>query len=452
MSDQHDERAFDETVEAIRFLESDEPERDDDHDPVLDQPLLFAGEPGPLDTSTVTPALRFAASDDLPHWSSPPTGEIPRALVTEASSDELDAWSSFATAPAWREESRHDEFDHLADLTSEVPIATAPEPEDFFAALDEPVVEPSPAKVTSISSRQRTVPPGTGRRVAPDSPTSNPPGGEGRNLGVATVAGLAIVAVALGLFKAGPRYAMILVVAVVLGAIVEYFEALRRARYQPATLLGIVAAGALPIAAYNEGTRGMVLIIMATTMAAFVWYILVDTEARPTVNLAVTIAGVCWIGLGASFAAMLLGYQSPTGAADGIGILIGCIAATVAHDVFALAGGSVAGRSPLAPHISPNKTWEGLISGMVAAVITPVILSNWLHPWKDDWKNAAYLGVVVAVTAPFGDLIESLVKRDLGVKDMGTTVPGHGGVLDRFDGFLFTLPATWYLVQVIHLK
>jgi phosphatidate cytidylyltransferase len=117
--------------------------------------------------------------------------------------------------------------------------------------------------------------------------------------------------------------------------------------------------------------------------------------------------------------------------------------------VGALAIGSWLGRRPLAPQVSPNKTWEGLIGGAVVAVALSAAVTGQVHPWTVP--KAALLGLVVAVVAPVGDLCESLVKRDLGLKDMGSILPGHGGVLDRVDGLLFVLPTTFYLVRVLNL-
>lgn len=121
----------------------------------------------------------------------------------------------------------------------------------------------------------------------------------------------------------------------------------------------------------------------------------------------------------------------------------------VACDIGALAVGRLWGRHPLAPSISPNKTWEGVIGGAVFAVLAGVVIVHFIHPWTLD--KAVVLGVVVAVVAPLGDLCESLVKRQLGLKDMGRILPGHGGLLDRVDGLLFVLPATYYLVKAFHL-
>ena len=108
------------------------------------------------------------------------------------------------------------------------------------------------------------------------------------------------------------------------------------------------------------------------------------------------------------------------------------------------------GRTPLLPRISPNKTLEGLAGRRLAAVVLGGFVGAILHPWADYGVGAGILlGILVAITAPIGDLAESMIKRDLGVKDLGAILPGHGGVLDRFDAILFTLPAAFYLA--VHL-
>ena len=111
--------------------------------------------------------------------------------------------------------------------------------------------------------------------------------------------------------------------------------------------------------------------------------------------------------------------------------------------------GSAFGRHPLAPSVSPNKTWEGLLGGAVAAVLVAVIVVHFIHPWTIS--KALVLGIVVAVVAPIGDISQSMIKRHLGVKDMGRLMPGHGGILDRVDGLLFVLPATYFVVKAFHL-
>jgi phosphatidate cytidylyltransferase len=125
------------------------------------------------------------------------------------------------------------------------------------------------------------------------------------------------------------------------------------------------------------------------------------------------------------------------------------VIATIAYDVGAYAVGGRSGRTPLAPNISPNKTWEGLVGATVitfaVTLIVQVIFK--MHPWT--FGRAFWLAAVVCVAAPLGDLAESMIKRDLGVKDMGRVLPGHGGVLDRIDGLLFVAPAAYYLLRLL---
>ena len=156
-----------------------------------------------------------------------------------------------------------------------------------------------------------------------------------------------------------------------------------------------------------------------------------------------------WAGGVRSYVALILGIGKH--ARTGVAFLLGAIIATVANDVGAFFVGSRMGSKALAPEISPNKTVEGLVGGAIASIVASVFflkLFPGLHPW--DGGKAIWLGVVVAVVAPLGDLAESMVKRDLGIKDMGNLLPGHGGVLDRFDALLFVLPATYYLLHVLY--
>jgi phosphatidate cytidylyltransferase len=131
------------------------------------------------------------------------------------------------------------------------------------------------------------------------------------------------------------------------------------------------------------------------------------------------------------------------------------IVLTVAYDVGGLFVGRAMGRQPLSA-ASPNKTVEGLIGGCVAVLVVAVVMAvvSMPAPFADDpggFFDMVLLGIVVAAVAPLGDLSESLMKRDLGLKDMGSMLPGHGGLLDRFDGLLFVLPATYYVARLLDL-
>ena len=122
----------------------------------------------------------------------------------------------------------------------------------------------------------------------------------------------------------------------------------------------------------------------------------------------------------------------------------------IVADIVAYFVGRQIGHRPLAPHISPGKTVEGFLAGGLAAIIAAVIVGKEITPWGGI-KHGLLLGIIVALLAPTGDLFESMIKRDLSIKDSGSVLPGHGGLLDRFDGILLVLPAAYYLATYLHI-
>lgn len=265
---------------------------------------------------------------------------------------------------------------------------------------------------------------------------------------VRLVTGVGIGVLLLIFLKIGPAAALVLVALLVTMALAELYGVLRRAGYQPATLVGLVATVCLMVAVYMKGEAAFGVVIAITTVAALLWYLLGVERGRPTVNLAATIVGFVWVGVLGSYAALLLSpHLFPN--RHGEAFFLGAVLATVAYDVGALVVGARQGRHRMAPSVSPNKTWEGMIGGVVTCLVVSGALVGRIHPWGT--ANALALGVVVCVLAPLGDLCESLVKRDLGIKDMGSILPGHGGVLDRLDALLFVIPATFYLVRLLHI-
>jgi phosphatidate cytidylyltransferase len=266
---------------------------------------------------------------------------------------------------------------------------------------------------------------------------------------VAIITGVLIAALVLVTFDIGTLLAMALVVVVVTLATAEVYAAFRRAGEHPATLLGLVATVSLLIATYNRGTQALGLVTVLLFAFVIVWF-MVGVEKTDTLRgISSTILVYVWIGVFGSYAALLLNPNLFPNR-HGLAFLLGAILVSVAYDVAALFIGSSLGRRPMAPEISPNKTWEGLAGGTVGAILMAVIVVHLIHPWT---LSAAFaLGIVVSIVSPIGDLAESLIKRNLGLKDMGRLLPGHGGMLDRVDGLLFVLPATYYLVQAFHLS
>jgi len=231
-------------------------------------------------------------------------------------------------------------------------------------------------------------------------------------------------------------------VAVIVLAGVEFFSAVRRGGHRPATLLGLAAVAAYPLAVYWRGEPAMPLVLFLTIVFTLMWYLLgVGGNARPLPNTGITVLGVAWVGLFGSFAALLL-----TIPVEGVSIFLVTVVAGVLYDVGGFVIGRQFGRSPLSS-VSPNKTIEGLLGGMVVAVVATLIVARFFGPFS--LGESLVFGIALAIAAPLGDLAESLLKRDLGVKDMGTLLPGHGGLLDRFDSMLFVLPTAYYMVRVL---
>ena len=270
----------------------------------------------------------------------------------------------------------------------------------------------------------------------------------GGSTGLRVGTGVAVAVVALLAFKLGTLTSLLLCLVVVTFAAGEAFAVLRRSGWRPATLLGLVGTISLMVGAYDKGIAALPLVLVLITAFTLLWYLFGVERGSAVAGTASTLLVVGWVALLGSFAGLLL---DPTAFPDrhGIAFLLGAIIATVANDVGALVVGRWIGSRQLAPNVSPNKTWEGLAGGALASILISTVAVGAIHPWSP--ANAALLGVVVAVVAPLGDLCESLLKRDLRLKDMGTVLPGHGGVLDRVDALIFVLPATYYLVRALNI-
>lgn len=270
----------------------------------------------------------------------------------------------------------------------------------------------------------------------------------GRNVPAAVATGVVALAVVFGCLALGPLATLVLATVGVTLAAAETYASFRRAGLHPATLLGLVATVAVMVSAYDKGVAALPLVGALVVVTAMLWYLVGAERGSPVVGVSSTVLGFAWVGILGSFAALLVA-PSIYPHRHGVAFALGAVVATVAADVGALAVGSWLGRHQMAPHVSPNKTWEGWLGGAVLAVVASAFITGHVHPWTPG--KAAILGAAVAVVAPMGDLCESLVKRDLGLKDMGSLLPGHGGVLDRMDALLFVLPTTYYLVRVLHL-
>jgi phosphatidate cytidylyltransferase len=201
----------------------------------------------------------------------------------------------------------------------------------------------------------------------------------------------------------------------------------------------MVAVLALVAAGTAGDERQVLLALVASVPLTFLLAVAAPHRERITASLAATLFTIVWIGMGVSHAALLRGLGH--GGALVFMVLLG----TFVGDTGAYLGGRALGRHKLAPRISPNKTVEGLACGVVVGTLA-IWYASITYP--EHWitgTDGLLLGLTVTIAAPVGDLFESLVKRDMGVKDSGTFFGAHGGVLDRVDAALFALVASYYV-------
>ncbi len=494
-------------------------ERDDAPDDDFGE-LRFSDDE-PTGGSSDAPLSFGTETGQLPHWTEPATGELPRlfpesptgsgsrprprptdeptAPVASADSgssgdDDVDIWGSYSGAaprpvpdrPAPSVPGREATGGTSRDDTSgSRPRVRLGEPSGGVRR------DPSGGATRGPSAREQSREPSGGVRRSGDTtetrrapagarsddtgsrptarpdrgsrPTSRPAGAKsaapksagssrgtaGRDMPTAVAVGLIIAAAFIGALLWKPVAVLAIVVLVCGLAAIEFFDKVTERGYRPATIIGILAAIGGPLAAYWVGESGLPLVMVLALMAAGITFIGGESLQSPMPNMAITSLGVLWIGLMGSYAALLAGVSNVPGIPNvGTDTLFILAVGVVANDVGALFVGSAAGRTPLREWISPNKTLEGFLGGAVATIVAVWVVSLQSDTWN-DLGEALLLAIVILILAPAGDYFESMFKRNLEIKDFGTIVPGHGGVLDRFDGFLFVLPAAYYLLQVL---
>jgi phosphatidate cytidylyltransferase len=228
------------------------------------------------------------------------------------------------------------------------------------------------------------------------------------------------------------------------GGLVALHEFYRLARpLRPLVLAGYGGAVSGLLGAQLDGVAWMLGGFLLTYVLVFVFAAVSETRQSTTVAVGVSVLGAGWIGLGLGHL-ILIRALDPNGKLAGITVLLTVFVA----DSVAYLVGRLAGRHKMTPIVSPGKTWEGFTAGAAAGVFTSFLALYKEDVFDDTWRSLA-LGAVIVAAGTLGDLFESLIKRDLGTKDTGRILLGHGGVLDRIDSLLFAAPAAYFTLLAL---
>jgi phosphatidate cytidylyltransferase len=251
---------------------------------------------------------------------------------------------------------------------------------------------------------------------------------------------VALLPAVLGLVWLGGWW--IVVLGAVAGAIAlhEYFGMIRELR--PVALAGFAGLGLLLLGVQLGGIPWMLGGFLATLGLAFGLFLVARTRTSATVAVGSTVLGTGWIGLGLAYLILLRGLETH-GQLAAFTVMIAVFAA----DTAAYFTGRLVGRHRMAPTLSPGKTWEGFVAGTATAVFVAFV-ALYRTGFVDGWRSIA-LGFVIALAAALGDLFESALKRDMQVKDSGSLLAGHGGMLDRVDALLFAGVASYYAILTL---
>jgi phosphatidate cytidylyltransferase len=273
-----------------------------------------------------------------------------------------------------------------------------------------------------------------------EQPVGRKPGRSGRDLGAAIGVGLALGAVLLlSLLVWRPAFLAVLTAAVVV-ATIELVHALRKGRFRP-PLVPVVAGGLVMIGlAWSRGPTGLVAGFLITVLAVLLWR-LADGPIGYLRDAAAGVLVALYVPLLAGFAALLLVPD------DGATRVIAFIVTVVCSDVGGFAAGVLFGKHAMAPSISPKKSWEGMAGSVAACMLAGYLLIG--LALDGPWWGGLVFGAAIAVSATVGDLGESLIKRDLGIKDMGNLLPGHGGLMDRMDSLLPSAAVAYLLLAAL---
>jgi len=250
---------------------------------------------------------------------------------------------------------------------------------------------------------------------------------------------LAVFGLFLGSLLLGGWWFTIFVILLMVVSVGEFYATLRTRGYRPLALFGLLGVTLMGIGATNAGPMALAGWAAAGSGATILFFSLTPRRYAMA-NTAVTVLGMTWVGM-LAFAILISDGPHP------VSYILFLVIVIASNDIGGYFVGRSLGRTSLAPVVSPSKTVEGFVGGLVLAAVAAAVLAVF-PPWADiGIARALVTAGVVGILAPIGDLAESMVKRALNVKDMGSVLPGHGGMLDRIDGFLFAVPAVYILFR-----
>lgn len=283
-------------------------------------------------------------------------------------------------------------------------------------------------------------------KPAPEAPAPGGPSSRtGRNLPVAIAVGVAMAGAFFLVIALSDWLFLAFIGIFVVIALLELGAALRTySPARPATAVTIAAALVMLFGTYAYGPSAQLLGLFLLIGGA-VATVLVNTKREAVAaSLGATAFMGLWIAFLPSFIGLLLARD------DGIWYVMMAVGLTVTADISAYGWGSGFGRTKLAPHISPAKSWEGFVGALVTVIVVGAIVAPLTVPGMTV-AAAVVVGIALTISATVGDLAESLVKRDLGVKDLGTILPGHGGVMDRVDAIVWSFPVAHLVLLLFGL-
>lgn len=273
-------------------------------------------------------------------------------------------------------------------------------------------------------------------------PLSDPGAPAKRSLGAAVATGLILVAVIVTAIILGKTAFFVLAATVVSLSLYELMDALTRVGRRPATYVALLGGLAVMTLAFLERPTLVAVAIAFTALATMLWTLLPGRGESPASDAGWTLLGVLWISGGGAAAVSLLTLSE-----DGVLWLLSLILVVAVDDIFAYIGGTNLGKRKLAPSISPGKSWEGVIVGSTMGLIMGGVVGLMMFDIS-VWDGLA-LGAIGAVFNPVGDLFESMAKREIGIKDSGRLLPGHGGMLDRLDAILMCAPGFFLYLRLV---